>query len=219
MEISEGVEMTSPGALGGWEQVRQEHDIILGIAGIGSLIVDRGRQGTMTALTKVLANDFVFVGGQERIKGLADQLQGVEIGASAVAKYLDLNLDREAPRGWRRRGRPIGVIESIASEAEMVSKGSKEKLDSLVVLEVLDEVDNSSLTGVNDPWTPSSGQAQLETCALLAVFWRSRSCLGSRPHRMTSSGEATQGSEVECQKQVGSSTKMLVKGQLLLRSD
>jgi hypothetical protein len=43
MEISEGVEVTSPGALGGWEQVRQEYDIILGIAGIGSLIVDRGR--------------------------------------------------------------------------------------------------------------------------------------------------------------------------------
>lgn len=125
MEISKGVEMTSPGALGWWEQVRQEHDIVLGIAGIGSLIVDRGRQGTMTALTKVLADDFVFVGGQKRIKGLADQLQGVEIGASAVAKYLDLNLDWEAPWGWRRGRRLIGMIESIASGTEMVSTGSK----------------------------------------------------------------------------------------------
>jgi hypothetical protein len=73
----------------------------------------------MTALTKVLADDLVFVGGQERIKGLADQLQVVEIGASAVAKDLDLNLDWEAPRGWRR-GR-IGMIESITSETIMIS--------------------------------------------------------------------------------------------------
>jgi hypothetical protein len=134
MEISECVEVTSPGALGGWEQVRQEDDIILRIAGIGSLIIDRGRQGTMTALTKVLADDFVFVGGQERIKGLADQLQGVEIGASAVAKYLDLNLDWEAPRGWRRRRRRIGMVESMVSETETLARDQKKVLDSLVVL-------------------------------------------------------------------------------------
>jgi hypothetical protein len=93
MEISEGVEMASPCALGRGEQVRQEHDIILRVPSIGSLVVDRGGQGTMAALAQVLADDFVFVGGQERIEGLADKFQGVEIGGSAVCKYLDLDLD------------------------------------------------------------------------------------------------------------------------------
>lgn len=107
MEVSEGIKMTSPSTFGRWEQVRQEHDIILRVSGIGSLVVDRGGQGTMTALAEVLTDDFVFVGGQESIEGLADKLQGIEIGVTAVAKYLNLDLDWQAPRG--RRSRRIGI--------------------------------------------------------------------------------------------------------------
>lgn len=107
MEISEGIEMASSGALGRREQVGQEHDIILWIPRIGSLVVDRRGQGTVTPLAKILTDDFVFVGGQERTEGLADKLQGVKIGSSAVCKYLDLDLDWEAPRG--RRNCWIGI--------------------------------------------------------------------------------------------------------------
>lgn len=63
MEISESIQMSSSGTLGWWEKVRQEHDIILRISGIGSLVVDWGGQGTMAALAEVLADNFVFVGG------------------------------------------------------------------------------------------------------------------------------------------------------------
>lgn len=63
MEISESIEMSSSGTLGWWEKIRQEHDIILGISGIGALVVNRGGQGTMAALAEVLADNLVFVGG------------------------------------------------------------------------------------------------------------------------------------------------------------
>lgn len=106
--------MTTPGALGRRKEVRQKHDIILGVSGIGSLVVDWGRQGAMAALAKVLADNFVFVGGQNGIEGLADKLQVVEIGGSAVPKYFDLDLDREAPRGWRKR---TGMVETVNGKA------------------------------------------------------------------------------------------------------
>lgn len=110
MEISEGIEVTSPRAFGRWEQVRQEHDIILRVPGIGSLVVDRRGQGTVTALAEVLADNFVFVGGQESIEGLADKLQGVIIGASAVPKYLNLDFNWKAPRGRRTRRISIETV-------------------------------------------------------------------------------------------------------------
>lgn len=88
----------------------------------------------MTALAKVLADDFVFVGGQERIEGLADKFQGVEIGGSAVAKYLDLDLDWEAPRGRRRRRGRIGMVESVASRMKWLARAQRIKRGMPVVV-------------------------------------------------------------------------------------
>lgn len=94
MEVSESVEMASFGTLGGRKEVREKHHVVLWITSVCSLVIDGGREGSMTALAEVLADNFVFVQGQEGVEGLANKSQVDEIGGIAVAEDFDLNLDR-----------------------------------------------------------------------------------------------------------------------------
>lgn len=57
----------------------------------------------MAPLAEVPSYDLVLVSCEELVEGLADQSQREIIGGPAVAEYLDLDLDWEAPRGrdWR----------------------------------------------------------------------------------------------------------------------
>lgn len=62
MQVFESIEMSSPGAFGGWEQIREEHNIVRWVAGVDAVIVDWGREGTVATQTEVLADNLVFVG-------------------------------------------------------------------------------------------------------------------------------------------------------------
>jgi hypothetical protein len=73
VQILEGIEMPTAGAFRRWEQVRQEHDIVRGISGVNAVIVDWGREGTVTTKAEVLTDDFVFVRGEQLTESLADK--------------------------------------------------------------------------------------------------------------------------------------------------
>lgn len=67
----------------------------------------------MATLTEVLPDDFVFVSSKKTVKRLANKLERKEVGGSAMSEYLDLDFDREAPRGDRRR---IGNTETVKTQ-------------------------------------------------------------------------------------------------------
>jgi hypothetical protein len=73
VQIFEGIEVSAAGAFGRREQVRQEHDIVGWISGVGAIVVDWRREGTVATETEVLADDFVFVGGEQLVEGVADE--------------------------------------------------------------------------------------------------------------------------------------------------
>lgn len=76
--------MSTSCALGGWEQVGEENDIVFRVAGVGSVAVDRGRECAMAMSAEISPDNFVFLGRQDIIEGLTDQLEGKEVIGPAV---------------------------------------------------------------------------------------------------------------------------------------
>jgi uncharacterized protein related to proFAR isomerase len=101
LQILEGIEVSAAGAFRRREQVRQEHDIVRRISGVGPVIIDWGRKGTVATETEILADDFMFVGAEQLVKSVADESQRTEIGDAAICEDADLNLDGEVPRAGR----------------------------------------------------------------------------------------------------------------------
>jgi N-glycosylase/DNA lyase len=102
MHIAKSIQMTTLGALRGWEEVRQENYIVCRISSICFLIVYRRRESSVAALAEVLACDQLLMRGEDLIKGFADEFEGKKVRDTAVGEYCDLEFDRkEIPRGGR----------------------------------------------------------------------------------------------------------------------
>lgn len=99
MQVFEGIEVTTPGAFGGWEQVRQQHHIVCWISSIGAVIVYWGWKGTMATQSEILSDNFMFIRGEQLTECLADESERMKVSDAGKCKYPDLNLDGEVPRG------------------------------------------------------------------------------------------------------------------------
>ncbi|KAJ6106154.1 hypothetical protein N7512_009671 [Penicillium capsulatum] len=98
--------MASPCAFRWRKQIRQEDHIVLRVSSICPLAIDRRREGAVTTLAEILSNNFVFMRNKKSAEGFADQLERKKVGGSAMSEDLDLDFDREAPRGEEDPGMP-----------------------------------------------------------------------------------------------------------------